>query len=71
MRLGIAHHLGWAVALDALAQDLSEPITSISLRDWPDDLPDDLATLRCPPYESRVDSSTCCQVLADEAVARG
>lgn len=127
MRLGIAHHLGWAVAvtatgdhrvvdrrrieliepgfsaapvehelaglgddaaavlvasardavtdasrasLDALAGELHEPIESISLRSWPLDFPDDIATLRRPPYSSRADSVMYLQVLAEVANER-
>ncbi len=58
-------------ALDELVTDLTEPITSISVRDWPDDLPDDIAALRRPPHESRVDSYMYCQLLAEAAIARG
>ena len=58
-------------ALDALVTELTEPITSISVRDWPDDLPDDIAVLRRPPYESRVDSYMYCQLLAEDATDRG
>jgi len=58
-------------ALDELVTDLTEPITSISVRDWPDDLPDDIAALRRPPHESRVDSYMYCQLLAEDAIARG
>ena len=63
-----------SAALDALVADLAdlaEPITSISVRDWPDDLPEDVAVLRRPPLESRVDSYMYCQVLAGLAAARG
>ena len=58
-------------ALDALVTDLTEPITSISVRDWPEDLPDDVAVLRRPPFESRVDSYMYCELLAEDATARG
>src|SRR5262245_55835386 len=122
MRLGIAHHLGWAVvvaataehrvvarrrieliepgvpaapvehevkpladaaaaalvgrvrasvartgaaSLDALAAALPEPVVSISLLAWPPDFPDDIATLRRAPYDSRADSVMYRQVLDD------
>lgn len=57
--------------LDSLAADLSAPIESISLRDWPDELPTDIATLRRPPWESSIDSIMYRQVLAELAVERG
>ena len=128
VRLGVAHHLGWAVAvtasvdhevvdrrrieliepgvatapihhegkaldddaiavlvarvrasaarataaqLDELATALPEPIISMSLRAWPPDFPEDLATQRRVPFESRADSVMYRQVLADLARARG
>jgi hypothetical protein len=58
-----------SVSLDQLAAALPEPITSISVRAWPDDFPRDVAVLRRVPYESRADSVMYCQVLA--AVAEG
>ena len=60
-----------AVALDQLEHDLTSPITSISVRTWPDDLPEDIAALRRPPHESRVDSYMYCQLLAEAGAARG
>jgi hypothetical protein len=128
MRVGIAHHFGWAVAvtasadhqvvdrrrieliepdmpmapihhegkrlddaaaaslvaevrasamratsfsLDALETDLPEPIVSISLRAWPRDFPEDIATQRSTPYEAHADSIMYRQVLAEVAVERG
>jgi len=128
MRLGIAHHFGWAVAvtasadhkvvdrrrieliepgmatapihhegkpldddataalvgqvrasvvraasasLDELASALPEPIVSMSLRAWPLDFPEDIATQRRVPYEARADSVMYRQVLAQLARARG
>lgn len=59
-----------AVALDALAGDVG-PITSLSVRAWPDGLPGDLAALRRPPHESRADSAMYGQVLAAVAEGRG
>lgn len=58
-------------SLDELARDLSSPITSISLRTWPDDFPTDMATLVQPPWESRADAVMYRQVLAELAEARG
>jgi hypothetical protein len=60
-----------AAALDELAAAASGPVSSLSLRDWPADFPRDIAVLRRPPYESRVDSVMYCQVLAAAAEARG
>ena len=60
-----------ALALDALADATSEPIVSLSIRDWPADFPTDIATLRRVPYESRADSVMYCQVLAELGTARG
>lgn len=58
-------------SLDELAADLPAPITSISLRAWPADFPDDIAVLRRAPYESRADSVMYLQVLAETADDRG
>ncbi len=58
-------------ALDEIQGRLHEPIVSISLRSWPTDFPDDIATRRRPPYESAADSIMYRQVLADEAERRG
>ena len=128
MRLGIAHHFGWAVAvtasadhqvvdrrrielvepgmpaapihhegkplddaatavlvaqvrasavratsasLDELANALSEPVISMSLRAWPVDFPDDITVQRRTPYEAQADSVMYRQVLAELARARG
>lgn len=60
-----------AAALDELAAGVPEPIVSLSVRDWPADFPDDVATQRRVPYESRADSVMYCQVLADLARDRG
>jgi hypothetical protein len=60
-----------AAALDELAAAVSEPIVSLSVRDWPAGFPDDVATQRRVPYESRADSVMYCQVLADLARDRG
>ena len=128
MRVGIAHHFGWAVAvtaaanyqvvdrrridliepgmprapihhegrllddaaasalvakvrasavrattasLDELAAAVSEPIVSMSLREWPRDFPGDINVQRRTPNESRADSVMYRQVLAECARARG
>ena len=56
-----------AAAFDELAAVVSAPITSVSLRAWPQDFPEDLAVLRHAPYESHADSVMYRQVLADLA----
>jgi hypothetical protein len=60
-----------AVSLDQLATAVPEPIVSISLRAWPHDFPDDIATQRRPPFEARADSVMYRQVLAELAGLRG
>jgi len=60
-----------AAALDELADVAPQPITSISVRAWPSDFPDEIAVLRQAPYESRADSVMYCQILADAAADRG
>ena len=60
-----------SAALDELATALPEPIVSMSLRAWSPDFPEDLATQRRVPFESRADSVMYRQVLADLARARG
>jgi hypothetical protein len=57
-------------SLDGLEATLPGPIGSISLRAWPADFPDDVAVLRCVPYESRADSVMYRQVLAELARER-
>jgi hypothetical protein len=59
------------VALDELAAALPAPIRSISLRAWPPDFPDDIATQRRVPYEARADAIMYRQELAELAHARG
>jgi hypothetical protein len=60
-----------SAALVELATALPEPITSISLRAWPAGFPEDIATQRRVPYESRADSVMYRQVLAEAARERG
>ena len=60
-----------AAALDQLAAAVPEPITSMSIRAWPPDFPEDIAVLRRVPYESRADSVMYLQVLAAVAEERG
>ncbi len=60
-----------SVALDELETGLAESIVSISLREWPADFPEEIATQRRVPHESRADSVMYCRVLAEVARARG
>jgi hypothetical protein len=60
-----------AASLDELAAALPKPITTICLRAWPDEFPEDIRVLRRPPYESRADSVMYSTVLAELARARG
>lgn len=60
-----------ADSLDHLVASLPEPITSLAIRAWPADFPQDIATQRRPPYESRADSVMYCQVLSEVAAERG
>jgi hypothetical protein len=60
-----------SAALDELASEVPEPITSMSLRAWSLDFPEDIATQRRVPYEARADSVMYRQVLAEVARARG
>lgn len=58
-------------ALDVLAAAVPEPIVSMSLRAWPADFPQDIATQRRVPYEARADSVMYRQVLAEVGSYRG
>jgi hypothetical protein len=60
-----------AASLDEIAAAVPGPIVSISLRAWPPDFPQDIATQRRVPYEARADSVMYRQVLDDAARARG
>ena len=60
-----------SAALDEIAGMVSEPIVSISLRDWPLDFPDDIAVQRRAPYEARADAIMYRQVLSELAHDRG
>ena len=60
-----------STALDELVRALADPITTIALRAWPSDFPQDIAAQRRVPYESRADSVMYCEVLAELARARG
>jgi hypothetical protein len=60
-----------SAALDEVAAALPGKVTSISLRVWPPDFPDDIAVQRRTPYEARADAIMYRQVLAEDAHARG
>jgi hypothetical protein len=60
-----------SAALAEIATAVPQPITSIALRAWPDDFPDDIARQRRVPYESRADSVMYLEILAEQARARG
>ena len=60
-----------SAALDELGSALPEPITTMALRAWPSDFPEDIAAQRRVPYESRADSVMYCRVLATLARSRG
>lgn len=57
-------------ALDMLADDLGQPIVSMSIRTLPSKFPDDIATLRGAPYEARADAVMYRRVLAELARSR-
>lgn len=69
VRASSAHAV--ATELDELTAALPAPITTLSLRAWPADFPDDIAALRRVPFEARADSVMYRQVLAAEADVRG
>ena len=60
-----------AASLDHLAASVPAPIVSMSLRFWPQDFPEDIATQRRPPYSAQSDSVMYLEVLAECAQARG
>ena len=62
---------GSAASLDEIVIAVAEPITAMAVRAWPADFPEDIATLRRVPYESRADSVMYCQVLAQLGRERG
>lgn len=64
-------HRTTARELDELATALPGRLVSMSLRDWPEDFPQDIARQRRVPYESRADSVMYRQVLAELALERG
>lgn len=60
-----------AVAFDAIAAAVPEPVTGICLRSWPADFPTDLAVVRRSPWEARADAVMYRQVIAEVAASRG
>jgi hypothetical protein len=60
-----------SASLDQLVASLPRPITSVSLRAWPLEFPDDIAVQRRSPYDSRADSVMYCQVISECAHVRG
>jgi len=60
-----------SAALDEIATAVSPPVLSISLRAWPLEFPDDIATQRRAPYEARADAIMYRQELSELAHARG
>ena len=60
-----------STALEQIANTLTQPIVSMSVRSWATDFPDDIAVQRRVPYESRADSVMYCQLLADLARRHG
>ena len=59
-----------SAALDEIAGALPAPVSSISLRAWPLDFPDDIAVQRRAPHEARADAIMYRQELAEIAAAR-
>ena len=57
-------------ALDMLADDLGQQVLSMSIRALPSKFPDDIATLRRAPYESRADAVMYRRMLAELARSR-
>ncbi len=57
--------------LDVLSSDLGRPIATLSIRSWPSDFPDDIATLRRVPYEARADPVMYRTLLAEAGRDRG
>jgi hypothetical protein len=60
-----------SAAIDEIANALSAPVVSISLRTWPMNFPDDIAVQRRSPYEARADAIMYRKVLSELAHARG
>jgi hypothetical protein len=59
------------LSMDGLVSALPAPVSALAIRRWQSDFPEDVATQRRPPYESRADSVMYCKVLAEVAAERG
>ena len=59
-----------SAALDELADALPAPVTTIALRAWPQNFPEDIAVQRRTPYEARADAIMYRQVIGEVARAR-
>lgn len=81
VHVGIADHLGWAVAVTASSDHevvdrrriaLVEPgVSPAPLRAWPLDFPADIAVQRRAPWEARAGAVMYRQELSELAHARG
>lgn len=60
-----------AAGLDEIASSVNGRISSVSLRSWPDDFPEDIAVLRRAPFESQADSVMYRRAIAAAARQRG
>ena len=60
-----------SAALDELEAALAVPISSVSLRVWPLDFPEEIEVQRRAPYEARADAIMYRQELAELAHAQG
>jgi hypothetical protein len=60
-----------SAALDEIAASVPAPISSVSLRRWPLDFPQDIAVQRRVPYEARADAIMYRQELSELAHAHG
>ena len=60
-----------SASLDELEAALPRPMTAMAIRHWPPDFPEDIASQRRVPYESRADSIMYCRLLAELAGERG
>jgi hypothetical protein len=69
VRDSVAHCASTALA--ELESVVPGPIVSMSLRAWAAEFPDDIATQRRVPYESRADSIMYRRGLAEAGAARG
>ena len=60
-----------SAAFDELAAALPAPVRSISLREWPEDFPADVAVQMRSPWEARADAVMYRRAVAEAAVLRG